>query len=46
MQERDLKIVENFKSLVSQRVKVHEVRFLGQEPEEMPLRSPTLMYLL
>jgi predicted nucleotidyltransferase len=29
MQERDLKIVENFKSLVSQRVKVHEVRVFG-----------------
>lgn len=29
MQEKDRKIVEKFKSLVSQRVKVHEVRVFG-----------------
>lgn len=29
MTERDLKIVERFKSLVSQRVKVHEIRIFG-----------------
>jgi predicted nucleotidyltransferase len=29
MRESDLKIVEKFKSLVSQRVKVHEVRVFG-----------------
>jgi len=29
MQERDLKVIERFKSLVSQRVKVHEIRVFG-----------------
>lgn len=29
MTERDLKIVERFKSLVSQRVRVHEIRVFG-----------------
>ena len=29
MQEKDRKIVEKFKSLVSQRVKVHEIRVFG-----------------
>lgn len=29
MTERDLKIVERFKSLVSQRVKIHEIRVFG-----------------
>jgi predicted nucleotidyltransferase len=29
MNKRDLKIVENFKSLVSQKVKVHEARVFG-----------------
>ncbi|MCL4456237.1 MAG: nucleotidyltransferase domain-containing protein [Nitrospirae bacterium] len=29
MQEKDLKVIEKFKSLVSQRVKVHEVKIFG-----------------
>ena len=29
MQEKDLKIIEKFKSLVSQKVNVHEIRVFG-----------------
>lgn len=29
MQEKDIKVIEKFKSLVSQRVKVHEVKVFG-----------------
>lgn len=29
MQEKDLKVMERFKSLVSPRVKVHEIRVFG-----------------
>ena len=29
MQEKDLKVIEKFKSLVSEKVKVHEVRVFG-----------------
>lgn len=29
MQEKDLKVVEKFRHLVSQKVKVHEVRVFG-----------------
>lgn len=29
MQEKDLKVIERFKSLISQRVKVHEIRVFG-----------------
>lgn len=29
MQEKDVKVIEKFKSLVSQRVKIHEIRVFG-----------------
>ena len=45
MQEKDLRVIEKFKSLVSQKVKVLELRVFGSRARATQVLNQTLMCL-
>lgn len=46
MQEKDLKVIERFKSLISQRVKVHEIRVFGSRVRDAATEESDLDVLV